>query len=935
MTISGTGFSTTLSANTVRFGGSAGTVTAASPNALTVVTPTAGSGSVAVTVTVNGQASTGSATYTFLDRPSAADRSGVAAPYGGSVGIDLSSGIGGAYDTVVVDRAPAHGVVVIVGDVATYTPAPGYHGADSFTYVATGPGGVSNVATVSLSVAAPPAPVAADEGGVQAPYGGGAVTIDLSKAISGEHSAITVVRAPAHGVATIAGDVVSYTPDAGYYGDDSFTYAATGPGGASNTATVSLTIEKPSAPTAGGKTNVDVAYGGAGVGIDLASLVTGVHSAIEIVKAPDHGVVTIKGDVATYTPTEGYYGPDSFTFSATGPGGASAPASVSLVVAAPPAPSAGSGQVDGGSVNAGSSVTIDLAALVTGVYETIQISTPPAHGTVTLTVVGGSAPSSSRMAAIPQPPFMATYTPAAGFAGVDSFAFVAVGPGGASAPASVKITVVGQVPTAPPAKTATTGDGQKVSVMLTDGATGGPFIGATVVSVSPTDAATTAIVASGSGVSAAYRLDVTPNARFDGAIVVAYTLSNAYGASAPSTVTLTIQARPDPRIDPDIGAMSDAQAETTRRFARAQVSNFMRRNEQLHRGGGRTGMAMGLTLSAPYTPGQAQNPVDKDWDQTMAERMRVWGQDPTRSGVTNASGAGGAPLADNAVVGDGKRLIGSVASWVGGAIDIGTRDAIADRSKVSARTSGLSGGADIKLRENLLVGLGGGFGDDLNKIGKADARVRGKSAMLAAYASYQPTESGFVDTMVGQGQLDFSTRRLAAAANATVSGQRDGHYTVAALSLGFDRTSGALQWSFYGRGEYLNASLGAYAETGADRYNLRFEARDVQSLTGTIGGVIHYRREVGFGAVTPHLRAEWNHEFADLDAQWLDYADIPGAAIYSLQGNGWKREQVQVNVGARFDMLKSGWSIDLESGLRAGQGEKAASLRIKLSNDFE
>ncbi|WP_163117598.1 Ig-like domain-containing protein, partial [Acinetobacter baumannii] len=79
------------------------------------------------------------------------------------------------------------------------------------------------------------------------------------------------------------------------------------------------------------------------------------------------------------------------------------------------------------------------------------------------------------------------------------------------------------------------------------------------VSVSPANSATTAIVAAGNG---AYRLDVTPNNRFGGQIVVTYTLSNVFGASAPSTVTLTVQARPDPRNDPNIAAISDAQAET-------------------------------------------------------------------------------------------------------------------------------------------------------------------------------------------------------------------------------------------------------------------------------------------------------------------------------------------------------------------------------------
>src|SRR3546814_2162157 len=62
-----------------------------------------------------------------------------------------------------------------------------------------------------------------------------------------------VATAPAHGTASVAGDVVAYTPAAGYFGADSFTYTATGPGGTSAPATVSLTVGTPPAPTAGDK----------------------------------------------------------------------------------------------------------------------------------------------------------------------------------------------------------------------------------------------------------------------------------------------------------------------------------------------------------------------------------------------------------------------------------------------------------------------------------------------------------------------------------------------------------------------------------------------------------------------------------------------------------------------------------------------------------
>jgi len=64
----------------------------------------------------------------------------------------LSLPAGGAYTSVSVQSGASHGVVTTSANTATYTPASGYTGADSFSYVAVGPGGTSTPGTVSLTV---------------------------------------------------------------------------------------------------------------------------------------------------------------------------------------------------------------------------------------------------------------------------------------------------------------------------------------------------------------------------------------------------------------------------------------------------------------------------------------------------------------------------------------------------------------------------------------------------------------------------------------------------------------------------------------------------------------------------------------------------------------------------------------------------------------
>jgi subtilisin family serine protease len=81
---------------------------------------------------------------------------------------------------------------------------------------------------------------------------GAAITINvLANDTHPQNQALDVTTAtdPPHGAAVVnANETITYTPDAGYSGTDSFTYTVRDPGGATDTATVLVTIE-PRCPT--------------------------------------------------------------------------------------------------------------------------------------------------------------------------------------------------------------------------------------------------------------------------------------------------------------------------------------------------------------------------------------------------------------------------------------------------------------------------------------------------------------------------------------------------------------------------------------------------------------------------------------------------------------------------------------------------------------
>ena len=119
-----------------------------------------------------------------------------------------------------------------------------------------------------------------------------------------------------------------------------------------------------------------VPYDSPPVPINLGPSINGVSTALAISTPPAHGAVTMSGNTISYTPQTGYSGPDTFSYTASGPGGTSAPAAVSLTVAAPLGP--------------GGTLTITQSSLGPDASYTF-VSTVAGAATFTLTTVGGRA----------------------------------------------------------------------------------------------------------------------------------------------------------------------------------------------------------------------------------------------------------------------------------------------------------------------------------------------------------------------------------------------------------------------------------------------------------------------------------------------------------------------------------------------------------------
>ncbi len=144
--------------------------------------------------------------------------------------------------TYAVLTAPAHGTLSGAAPNLTYTPTAGYQGADSFTFRVSNGTNTSSTATVNITVTAG-TPTASGQSVSVAFNTAKAITLTGSDPdVPALPLAYTVATGPAHGTLTGTAPSLTYTPAAGYYGPDSFTFTVSNGTNASSAATVSLTI---------------------------------------------------------------------------------------------------------------------------------------------------------------------------------------------------------------------------------------------------------------------------------------------------------------------------------------------------------------------------------------------------------------------------------------------------------------------------------------------------------------------------------------------------------------------------------------------------------------------------------------------------------------------------------------------------------------------
>ena len=336
----------------------------------------------------------------------------------GNSPIDLTS--------VTIVTMPGEGTVTVdpATGVVTYTSSGDFEGDDTFTYTMKDEAGyTSNEATVTVSIGG-------NNGGLMAVDDNASTPVDVAVAIDVlandvagnaiiDAGSVAILTMPSSGGVEVNAStgVVTYTPDNGFEGTDTFTYTMKDVDGyTSNEATVTVNV----GGNNGGLMAADDSAGtivDTPVTVDILANDTGGNAPLDpasvaIATMPSDGNVEIlvSNGAVTYTPDAGFIGTDTFTYTVNDTDGyTSNVATVTITV--DPAPTGPIANDDAVQVNPNSFVSIaildnDAEGSAPIDPASVSIVTEPAHGDYSVTADG-----------------VVDYIPEAGFVGQDSFEY--------------------------------------------------------------------------------------------------------------------------------------------------------------------------------------------------------------------------------------------------------------------------------------------------------------------------------------------------------------------------------------------------------------------------------------------------------------------------------------------------------------------------------
>ena len=312
---------------------------------------------------------------------------------------------------------PAQGSVALnTSGSFTYQPKPGYYGDDVFTYLVSDGQGGSNSYTLTVRM-----------GFVSNEDTPATQTLPDPVGALRSNAGYTLATPAAHATVQItAQGVVTITPAANWFGEDSFAYDVTVSGVATRYTVPLKVLSVNDGPPVGADTNRVLAEDSSlSTALPIAVDPDGDTPAYTLLSGPTHGTAAISANgQLTYQPAANYNGPDALSYKVSDSEGAFNTYSVSLSVTAVNDPPVGANAVANFSEDQVWQSTLPVASDADNDALSYALASVAAHGQAIVNANGSYS-----------------YTPAVNYFGSDSFGYTVSDGHGGSASYSVTLNI--------------------------------------------------------------------------------------------------------------------------------------------------------------------------------------------------------------------------------------------------------------------------------------------------------------------------------------------------------------------------------------------------------------------------------------------------------------------------------------------------------------
>lgn len=930
VTITGTNLT---GATGVTIGGTAVTsYTVVSTTSITATTPAHAAGTASVVVTTPAGVNAGNTLYTYQ----------VIAPTVASISPNSGSSVGGASVTIIGNNfSGATGVTIggtavtsytvnSITSISTLTPV---HPAGSASVVVTTMNG-SNAANTLYSYVEPPVSSDASQ---TVSYNSASTAVSFI--VTNSPTSISVISGALHGSTVITGASVTYRPTVGYFGPDSFTYTASNAGGASAVSTVSITVSPPTlvaSPVAGALNTVAVDNPFTQTFTTSGGASPYTYSVASGALPPG---LTFVSSVLSGTPTTvGVYNfalsvQDSSTSTPQ-----TASTAYSLTVSALPVPvltfttPVAASVLMGGALTNAATSTLSGGSFggITYSSSNTAVATVSASGVVTPVSAGTSIVTASQ-AAVTGVNIAATQTYTLTIALIPSAALTA-----AASPSSI---------------IAGTGT-------ATLSAAGGSGTGSVIFTVT-------------SGACTITGTTLTAGVTAGNCVVTATRVSD--GIYAPATGTVTIIIEPSRSIQSSASEASvygvlAAQAAAAQKFANTQTHDISDHLEVLRYCNLRlkcnnkfvkiniadfNPIAPAIeklkqeylfyresngsyvqhhavisnvadTIPAAYATFLYENNRSSIYSDSLRYKNVIYTSDDEYHVQIN-------PVTLPALNSQNENGVytSNFAYWVTANVDSGTLS-VAGISGVNNKSSGYSAtmGVDYQLTDSSIVGLAMGYGFDAATIDSSGSKLKSSAVSFSGYGMYRPSESFYVDGLIGSGKLTFTGSRFSTIENKLFSGDRIGDITYASIGLAesirFDRLSVVP----FARINRVKINLTDYAEQGGINA-LAYDVALIQSNVVLAGASLAYDIYHNSSKITPTVKLQISKSNGGQLTQNVYFADVGSAGgNYYLSMSTIPQLTKSLGLGATFSMQNG---VVFELGWLGTLGSNYKANSVKLS----